>query len=95
MITGFYMLPAESHERYLFPAFALLVPLLPGRRPYQLIYILFTITFFLNLIWVDSAVPLPAFNQNLTLAVPLAALNLALLLYLYLQPPPKHHTLNR
>jgi Gpi18-like mannosyltransferase len=90
MIIGFYMLPAESHERYLFPAFALLVPLLPGRRPYQLIYILFTATFFLNLLWVDSAVPLPAFNQNLTLAIPLAALNVALLLYFYLQPhPPK------
>lgn len=81
MIIGFYMLPAEAHERYLFPGLALLVPLLPGGRPYQLVYLLLTTTFLLNLLWVDAAIPLPAFSQNLTLAIPLAALNVALLIY--------------
>ncbi|MFZ0546059.1 MAG: hypothetical protein WAM60_11505, partial [Candidatus Promineifilaceae bacterium] len=64
---------------------ALLVPLLPGRRPYQLIYILFTMTFLLNLLWVDSGTPFTAFNnnfmQNIPVALPIAALNLFLLIY--------------
>lgn len=91
LIIGFYMLPAESHERYLFPALALLVPLLPEGRPYQLIYFLFTTTFLLNLLWVDSALPFPGFNQaftqNLVLAVPLAALNTIFLIYHTIRKP--------
>jgi hypothetical protein len=83
MVVGFYMLPAEGHERYLFPALALLVPLLPGRRPFQIVYGLFSVTFFFNLVWVDSAVTLPAFSENLGWGVVISAVNVVLFLYLY------------
>ncbi len=83
LVIGFYMLPAEAHERYLFGALALLVPLLPGRRPFQVVYLLFSVTFLLNLLWVDSAVPLPGFSQSLLWGVPIAGANVVLLGYLF------------
>ena len=83
MVVGFYMLPAEAHERYLFSALALLVPLLPGRRPFQLMYGLFSVMLLLNLLWVDSAVPLPGFSQVLGWGVPIAAVNVVLFAALY------------
>jgi hypothetical protein len=88
MVIGFYMLPAEAHERYLFPVLALLVPLLPGRRPYQLLYLAFTATLFLNLLWVDSPILLPAFTQSLIWGIPISAVNVSLFIY-YLTTPDK------
>jgi hypothetical protein len=82
------MLPAEAHERYLFPVLALLVPLLPGRRLYQLLYLAFTATLFLNLLWVDSPILLPAFTQSLIWGIPISAVNVSLFIY-YLTTPDK------
>jgi hypothetical protein len=83
MVMGFYMLPAEAHERYLFPALALMVPLLPLGRPFRWVYGILTLTFLLNLLWVDPAVPLPGFAQVLGWGVPLSAVNLGLMVYFY------------
>jgi Gpi18-like mannosyltransferase len=78
MVIGFYMLPAEAHERYLFPAFVFLTLLLPLGRRFWVVYLGFMVTFFLNLVWVDSAVAWPSFSQILATGVPIAALNVGL-----------------
>lgn len=78
LVLGFFMLPAESHERYLFPALAPLVLLYtrwPGAR---WLYLGLSLTLWLNLLWVDPAVPLPGFSGQLPWGMPIAALNLLL-----------------
>ncbi|MCI0393420.1 MAG: hypothetical protein L0322_00595 [Chloroflexi bacterium] len=77
LVVGYYMLPAEAHERYLFPALALLVPLLPGHRPARWLYLVFSLGLWLNLLWVDPAVPLPGFSERLAWGIPIAALHVA------------------
>ena len=79
LVTGFFMLPAESHERYLFPALALLAPLLPQRNAARWLYLGLSLSLFLNLLWVDPAVPLPNFAEQLAWGVPIALANTALL----------------
>lgn len=79
LALGFFMLPAESHERYLFPVLALLAPILPGSRPARWLYLGLSLTLFLNLLWVDPAVPLPGFAEALGWGVPIALANTAAL----------------
>jgi len=79
LVLGFFMLPAESHERYLFPALTLLAPLLPRRRAVRWLYLGLSLGLFLNLLWVDPAVPLPNFAEQLTWGVPIALINTAAL----------------
>jgi len=81
LVLGFFMLPAESHERYLFPALALLAPLLPCHRPARWLYFALSLTLILNLLWVDPAVPLPAFAEQLPWGVPVALANTAALVF--------------
>ncbi|MFA6588428.1 MAG: hypothetical protein WCT08_05160 [Patescibacteria group bacterium] len=47
---AFFMLPTEMHERYLFPIFALLLPILPLLKKAKWLFGLLTITFTWNLI---------------------------------------------
>jgi Gpi18-like mannosyltransferase len=79
LVAGFYMLPAEVHERYLFPALTLLAPLLPERRAARWLYLGFSLTLFLNLLWVDPAVPLPNYAEQLPWGLPIALANTLLL----------------
>jgi dolichyl-phosphate-mannose-protein mannosyltransferase len=79
LTLGFFMLPAESHERYLFPVLALLAPILPGSRPARWLYAGLSLTLFLNLLWVDPAVPLPGFAEALGWGLPMALANTAAL----------------
>ncbi len=77
LVMGLFVLPTESHERYLFPALALLSPLLPGSRSVRWLYLGLSLTLFLNLLWVDPAVPLPGYPQELRWGLPTALLNTA------------------
>ena len=79
LVLGFFMLPAKSHERYLFPALTLLTPLLPHRRAVRWLYLGLSLSLFLNLLWVDPAVPLPNFAEQLAWGVPIALINTAAL----------------
>jgi len=81
LVLGFYLLPAESHERYLFPALALLVPTLPNWRAGRWLYLILSLTLLANLLWVDPAVPLPGFAEQLGWGVPIALLNTAALVW--------------
>jgi len=47
---AFFMLPTEMHERYLFPLFALLIPVLPALRPARWLYAALSFTFLWNLL---------------------------------------------
>ncbi len=77
LVYGWYMLPAEAHERYLFPALALLAPLLPAGAWARRLCALLSATLLLNLLWVDPAVPLPWYAEQLGWGMPTALLNTA------------------
>lgn len=53
MVFTFYMLPTSTHERYLYPAFALAAPLLVRWRPLRALYGVLALTFFLNLLAIN------------------------------------------
>ena len=59
---AFYMLPIGSHERYLYPFFALLLPVALLDRRWLALYIPASVTFFLNLVIV--APPLDALEDR-------------------------------
>lgn len=48
LFLGFFMLPTRIHERYLFPAFSTLILAYPFLKKIRPIYIILSITFFLN-----------------------------------------------
>lgn len=48
---GFFMLPTQIHERYLFPFFALFALGMMSEKKYVVFYVLLAITFLLNLMW--------------------------------------------
>lgn len=78
MVFAFYMLPASTHERYLYPMFALAAPLLV-RWP-RLIpgYVLLSATFFLNLLAINPPTSSDAWQWHGTdFAVAVAALHVA------------------
>jgi len=68
MVFAFYMLPVSIHERYLYPLFVLLAPVLLVRPRWLLLYVPLSASFFLNLFvvapldndlvgrWIDSEV---------------------------------------
>jgi hypothetical protein len=82
MVAGFFMLPTEAHERYLYPVFLLLVPLLPAFKPIRWLYLIFSLTYTLNLLWVDPAIPLPGFSENILWGVPVSAINVVAFVFL-------------
>ncbi|RJO59503.1 DUF2029 domain-containing protein [Candidatus Parcubacteria bacterium] len=47
---AFFMLPTEMHERYLFPIFALLIPILPALKKVRWLFGILSLTFLWNLI---------------------------------------------
>jgi Gpi18-like mannosyltransferase len=47
---AFYELPVGSHERYLYPLFVLLLPVLFVRPRWLLLYVPISVTFFMNLV---------------------------------------------
>ena len=49
LFFGFFMLPTRIHERYLFPVFALLIIPAHRDRKLQIIYVILTLTYFINL----------------------------------------------
>ena len=51
-VFAFYFLPTRAHERYLFPAFALLLPLVALRRHLLLPYVALALAFFTTLYFV-------------------------------------------
>ncbi len=52
LALAFFMLPTEMHERYLFPFFALALPLLPTYKPIRWIWGVLGVTFTWNLVMV-------------------------------------------
>jgi len=53
IILGFFLLPTEIHERYLFPFFAIFLLIVPKKKEYLYIYIIYSITYLLNLIMIE------------------------------------------
>ncbi len=49
MVFAFFMLPVSIHERYLYPWFGLIAPLLLVRPRWLLLFVPLSVTFFLNL----------------------------------------------
>ncbi len=79
IVFAFYMLPVSSHDRYLYPLFALLLPVAMVQRRWFWLYGLLSVTFFVSLIL--SAPPVrggteTVFESPVTLAG--AALNVAI-----------------
>jgi dolichyl-phosphate-mannose-protein mannosyltransferase len=79
LVAGLYMLAAESHERYLFPALGVLALVLPEERAARWLYGILSATLWLNLLWVDPAVPLPRVAGQLGWGMPVALVNVAAL----------------
>jgi len=82
LALGFFTLPAEAHERYLFPVLAPLALIAPNSRLARRLYTGLSLTLFLNLLWVDPAVPLPGFAEELGWGVPVALANTAALAWM-------------
>jgi hypothetical protein len=80
LVIGFFALPAESHERYLFPALGLLALILPTGRAVRWLYGVLSVTLWLNTLWVDPVVPLPGVAGELGWGMPIAAVNLGALI---------------
>ena len=55
MAVAFFALPTRVHERYLFPALALLAPLAGKAARWAVLYVTLSALFFLNIYWVYSA----------------------------------------
>jgi len=53
MVFTFYMLPTSTHERYLYPAFALAAPLLVRWWWLRVVYAVLAVSFFLNLLAIN------------------------------------------
>lgn len=80
LVFVFYMLPTSTHERYLYPAFALAAPLLVRTPKLIPVYAVLTLTFFLNLL----AISPPSHSEfwqwhGTNVAVSIAFVHLALL----------------
>ena len=80
LVVGLYMLPAEAHERYLLPALALLALIVPGERIIRWLYGGLSATLWLNLVWVDPALPLPHVAGQLRWGMPVALVNVVALI---------------
>lgn len=60
---GFFMLPTEMHERYLFPFFVLLLPVLPKLRMARWLFAALTLTFTWNLLVVHITLTQSEFGE--------------------------------
>ena len=56
-VMAFYFLPTRAHERYLFPALALLLPFAVARRRILVPYLVFAATFFVTLYFAFTRYP--------------------------------------
>jgi hypothetical protein len=73
---AFYIVPVPTHDRYLYPFFALMLPVVMADRKWVPLYAVLSVTFFLNLIvvappidslsgrWVESPLSLVAAAVN-------------------------------
>jgi hypothetical protein len=87
---AFYVLPISTHERYLYPFFALLVPVIMVERRWLWWFVPASVTFFLNLVvvappieglsdrWIESPFSLAIAAVNVTLCASMSAYLLAL-----------------
>lgn len=76
---AFYLLPVSTHDRYLYPFFAFLLPVAIIEKQWRVLYVLASVTFFFNLTVV--APPIHAFSGRWTgspFTIGVAALNCAL-----------------
>jgi Gpi18-like mannosyltransferase len=81
MVFAFYMLPTSTHERYLYPMFALLAPLLVRDRRIVALYTVMSVTFILNLLALNPPTGHDFWLWERTpFAVAVAALNVAVYL---------------
>lgn len=79
LVLAFYMLPISTHERYMFPLLALLLPVALRERRWRTLYCALSVTFTLNLL--VSAPPVEAFRGRWVespLSVAVACVNIAL-----------------
>ena len=78
MVFAFYMLPTSTHERYLYPMFALLAPLIVRDRRIAILYLAMSVTFILNLLALNPPTASDAWLWERTpFAIGVAAFNLA------------------
>ena len=64
LFFGFFMLPTRIHERYLFPAMSVLALMFPFLRKMRPMYIVLTITCFVNQAYVLSFLNAPVFDNQ-------------------------------
>jgi Gpi18-like mannosyltransferase len=82
LFFGFFMLPTRIHERYLFPALSLLTLIFPFVKKTRPIYIILSITFFINQAYVLYYLNLGTFIAAGDLVVlGVSLINLVLLMY--------------
>ncbi len=83
LIFSFFMLPTRIHERYLFPAIAMLVLMLPFVKKIRPIYIILTGTLFVNQAYVLSFLnkPDPFIPQGDLVVLAVSVINLAMFIY--------------
>ncbi len=85
LFFSFFMLPTRIHERYMFPAIAMLALMFPLLKRTRLLYVVLTATLFINqayvLYWLNAAYP---YAPNLTgdpVVVVVSVINLLMLAY--------------
>jgi len=82
LIFAFFMLPTRIHERYLFPAIAMLVLLIPLSKKVRPLYIALTATLFVNEAYVLYYLNMNAFIASGDLVVlAVSIINLVMFLY--------------
>jgi dolichyl-phosphate-mannose-protein mannosyltransferase len=85
LLFSFFMLPTRIHERYMFPAIAMLALMFPVLKKTRVLYVALTATLFVNEAYVLSALiaAYPSFaDLTRDLVVPLiGAINLLMLAY--------------
>jgi hypothetical protein len=64
LFFGFFMLPTRIHERYLFPAFAVLALLFPFLKKVRPVYVVLTLTCLVNQAYVLSFLNANQFIQS-------------------------------
>ncbi|KON31745.1 MAG: hypothetical protein AC479_08370 [miscellaneous Crenarchaeota group-6 archaeon AD8-1] len=82
LVLGFFMLPTRIHERYLFPALGILALAYPFLKKIRPIYIILSITFFINQAYVLYHLNLGIFiSKGDPVVLAVSSINLIILMY--------------
>lgn len=93
LFFSFFMLPTEMHERYLFPFFALILPVLPSMKWTRILFAFMSITFFINLliIWKSAGQNISGILWFISYATALSNTTIFIVTILYIMTLTIHH----